>query len=85
MKARDNGEPYQLRWLKDKSVSQCCVPSCSSVDIKAEKHEFSWEVIRDSVGIASVESPGDISLCTKHYQYTGCLMLRHMHANLVVY
>ena len=51
MKARDDGEPYQLRWLKDKRVSQCCVPSCSSVDIKAEKHEFTWEVICDSVEI----------------------------------
>ena len=25
-------------------------------------------MICDSIGIASVESPGDISLCTKHYQ-----------------
>ena len=33
--------------------------------IKAEKHHFTWEVICDSIGI---ESPGDISLCTKHYQ-----------------
>ena len=40
VKARNNGEPYQLRWLKNKSVSHCCVPSCTSVDIKAEKHEF---------------------------------------------
>ena len=37
-------------------------------DIKAERHEFTWEMICDSLGIASVESPGDISLCTKHYQ-----------------
>ena len=35
----------------------CCVPSCSSTDIKAEKHEFTWEVIYDSMGIAGVESP----------------------------
>ena len=52
LKARDKGEPYQLRWLKGKKVSLCCVPSCSLVDIKAEKHEFTWEVICDSMGIA---------------------------------
>ena len=69
MKARDNGEPYQLRWLKDKRVPQCCVPSCSSVDIKAEKHEFTWEMICICVGIGSTDaSPGDVSLCTQHYQ-----------------
>ena len=68
MKARDDGEPFQLRWLKDKRVPQCCVPSCSSVDIKAEKHEFTWEMICNSLGIGSAEHPGDISLCTKHYQ-----------------
>ena len=43
LKARDKGEPYQLRWLKSKR--KCCVPSCSSADIKAERHDFSWEVI----------------------------------------
>ena len=53
MKARDNGEPYQLRWQKSKKVSVCCVPSCSSVNIKAEQHHFAWEVICDSIGIAS--------------------------------
>ena len=68
MKCKDKGEQYQLRWLKSKKVSKCCVPPCKSVDIKAERHEFTWEVICDSIGIASVESPGDISLCTKHYQ-----------------
>ena len=65
-------------------MSQCCVPSCSLVDIKAEKCELTWEVIRDSVWIASVESLRDISLCTKHYQQIyniGYLMLRHVHAN----
>ena len=67
-KCRDNGELYQLRWLKSKKESQCCVPSCKSVDIKAEKHEFTWEVICYSIGIASVNLPGNISLCTKHYQ-----------------
>ena len=69
MKARDDGEPFQPRWLKDKEhLSQCCVPSCSSVDIKAEKHEVTWEMICNSLGIGSAEHPGDISLCTKHYQ-----------------
>ena len=68
MKSRDKGEPYQLRWLKGKKVSVCCVPSCSSVDIKAEKHDFTWEVICDSIEIASIRSPRDTSLCTKHYQ-----------------
>ena len=68
LKARDKGEPYQLRWMKGKVVSVCCVPSCSSVNIKAEKHNFTWEVICDSIGIACIESPGDVSLCTKHYQ-----------------
>ena len=68
LKSRDKGEPYQLRWLKGKKASMCCVPSCNSTDIKAEKHEFTWEVMCDSIGISSVESPGDISLRTKHYQ-----------------
>ena len=68
MKCRDNGELYQLRWLRNKKESQCCVPSCKSVDIKAEKHEFTREVICDSIGIASINLPGDISLCIKHYQ-----------------
>ena len=49
LKARDKGEPYQLRWLKSKR--KCCVPSCSSADIKAERHDFSWEVIGESIGI----------------------------------
>ena len=31
LKAREKDEPYQLRWLKDKKVSVCCVPSCISV------------------------------------------------------
>ena len=45
-----------------------CHLVAKSVDIKAEKHEFTWEVICDSIGIASVNLPDDISLCTKHYQ-----------------
>ena len=40
MKCRDNDELYQLRWLKNKKEPKCCVPSCKSVDIKAEKYEF---------------------------------------------
>ena len=63
LKAVEKGEPYQLR---DKG-SLCCVPR-SSVDIKAEKCEFTWEVICDTVGNADVESPVDISLCTQHFQ-----------------
>ena len=35
LKARDKGEPYQLRWLKSRRV--CYVPFCTSADIKAEK------------------------------------------------
>ena len=44
------------------------MPCCSSVHIKAEKHEFTWEVICDTIGIADIESPVDISLCSQHYQ-----------------
>ena len=62
------GEPYQLRWLKNKAVSQCCVPTCKSADIKAEKHEFTWEVICSTIGIATIKSPDNLSLCTRHYQ-----------------
>ena len=40
LKSRDKGEPYQLRWLKGKKASICCVSTCNSTDIKAEKHEF---------------------------------------------
>ena len=58
LKARDKGEPYQL-----KSKRKCCVPSCSSADIKAERHDFSWEVICDSIGIASVTFPLETFLC----------------------
>ena len=54
--------------VSHKRVPQCCVPSCNSVDIKAEKHEFTWDMIRESIGIASIDSPGDISLCTNYYQ-----------------
>ena len=46
----------------------CCIPSCSSVDIKAERYDFTWEMICSSIGIGSAEHPGNISLCTKHYQ-----------------
>ena len=40
-----------LQVVEGKKVSVCCVPSCGSVDIKAEKHDFTWEVICDSIGI----------------------------------
>ena len=68
VKAKENGERYQLRWLKSKSVKVrvCCVQTCDSVNIKAEKQFY----LGDDMcffGIASIESPGDISLCTKHY------------------
>ena len=84
MKCKDKGDQYRLRWLKSKKVSKCCVPSCKSVDIKAERL-FTC----DSIGIASIELPGDICLCTKHYQQvyrmlneksdacTTCGVLRH--------
>ena len=84
MKARDDGEPFQLRWLKDKRVPRCCVPSCNSVDIKAEKHEFTWETICGSLGLGSVDHPGDISLCTKHYQQVYKLQVSLMHVKPVV-
>ena len=35
--------------VEGKKVSVCCVPSSSLVNIKAEKHDFTWEVICDSV------------------------------------
>ena len=35
MKCTDKGEQYQLRLLKSKKVSKCCVLSCKSLDIKA--------------------------------------------------
>ena len=66
LKSSDKGEPYQLRWLKGKKLSMCCVPCCGSVDIKAEKHNFTWEEICASIGITAVECPGNVSLCTKH-------------------
>ena len=43
LKARGNGEPYQLRRLKSKIV--CCVPSCSSTDIEVYRHDFEMCVI----------------------------------------
>ena len=64
-----------LRWLKNKKVSQCCVPSCKSADKKAEKHEFTWEVICDTIGIGTIKPLDDISLCTKHYQQVYYRML----------
>ena len=49
---------YKLRWMKDKKVS---VAVCY-LNIKAEKHNFTWEVICDSIGITRIESPRDVSL-----------------------
>ena len=43
LKARGNGEPYQLRWLKSKKV--CCVPSCI------------WGDVCNSIGIENISSP----------------------------
>ena len=51
VKARDNSKPL--------GRSVYYVPSCSSVKIKAKKHDFTWEVICNP--IASVDSPGDIT------------------------
>ena len=55
-------------------------------DIKAKRHEFTWEVICDSIGIASVESPGEflyvLSIISK---CKGCLMQSQMHPQLGVY
>ena len=64
-------------------VSVCCVPSCSSVNIKAEKHNFTWEVICDSIGIANLQGMFHCVQCIIS-RYIGCLMLNLMHANLVV-
>ena len=36
---------------------------------RLKRHDFTWEMICGCIGIASVESSGDISLCTKHYQH----------------
>ena len=36
VKSRERGEPYHLRWLKNKAVSQRCVPTCKSADMKAK-------------------------------------------------
>ena len=66
LKARGNGEPYQLRWLKSKQV--CCVLSCSSTDIEVYRHDFSWGDVCNSIGIENVSSPVNCLLCSKHYQ-----------------
>ena len=65
LKARDHGG---LRWLKSKRV--CCAPSCGSVDfeVHVHRHGFSWEDVCKSISIASVSSPVDRLLCSKHYQ-----------------
>ena len=45
---------------KDVAVHVRCAPTCYSVNTNAEKHSSTWEVICASIGITSVESPGDI-------------------------
>ena len=48
LKARGNGEPYQLRWLKSKKV--CC-------DNEVYRHDFSWGDVCNSIGIENYSSP----------------------------
>ena len=84
VKSEEKGEPYQLRWLKNKTVSQCCVPTCKSADIKAEKHEFTWEVICSTIGIATIKSPDNLCVRGITSRYIGCLMLSLMHVRPVV-
>ena len=64
LKAKNKCETYQFRWLKNKRV--CCVPSCGSTDIEVNvhRHNFSWEDVCNSIGIASVFSPVDRLLCS---------------------
>ena len=64
LNARNEGEPYHLRWLS--SISSCCVPACTS-SIRVENHNYSWEMICQSIGIASISPPVDTSLCKFHY------------------
>ena len=68
LKAKNKCETYQFKWLKNKRV--CCVPPCGSTDIEVNvhRHDFSWEDVCNSIGIASVSSPVDRLLCSKHYQ-----------------
>ena len=35
---------------------------------RLERHDFSWEVLCDCIGIASVTSPEEKFLCKQHYQ-----------------
>ena len=67
LKAKNKCETYQFRWLKNKRV--CCVPSCGSTDVEVHvhRHDFSWEDVCNSIGKASVSSPVDRLLCSKHY------------------
>ena len=72
LKARDNGEPYQL-----KSKKVCCVPSCSSTDIEVYRHDFSWGDVCNSIGIENVSSAVNHLLCSKHYQQvSACCLMR---------
>ena len=51
LNAWNEGEPYHLKWLSSKS--SCCVPACTST-IRVDKHNYSWEMICQSIGIASI-------------------------------
>ena len=68
LKAKNKCETYQFKWLKNKRV--CCVPPCGSTDIEVNvhRHDFSWEDVCNSIGIASVSSSVDRLLCSKNYQ-----------------
>lgn len=64
-KAWEKGKPYQLRWLKDKKVSACWVQSSISVTSRLTNKTL---LGRTYAILAGVESLGDVSLCTPHYQ-----------------
>ena len=65
LKARDQGEPYQLRWHKNEKI--CCVPSCGSADINVHRHDISCGDVCNSISLASVSVPVDRLLHSKHY------------------
>ena len=68
LKKHDDGEPFRFRWLKEER--KCCIPCCSSVDVKASKHGFTWEEICSCIGIGSIATctSSQLPLCTQHYQ-----------------
>ena len=79
MKAGKNGEPYQLRWQKNDHLCVVCHLVAQETS-RLKKHEFTWDMIRESIGLVSVESPGDISLCTKHNQQVYRMLDAKAHA-----